>query len=288
MNRRRPSRGEEEQLERHHRDPRRRRACAAADAHGRRFADHFRDRGAEGPQRGARAAPDQGRRGPHRRRTGSAPQDARAAGAGRAADHGAGRVRRRHRRLGRAVARGRAGLHRGHRGAEMISRRELLLGLGAAAVSVKGWAQTTTTKQLRISVPFPAGGGTDVLARLVAAKLRGNYASAVIIENRVGASGRTGVEAVKNAERDGTTLLFVPDFLMTVYPNSFKKLSYDPLADFIPIALVARSALAFAAAPALPAEVKTVREYVEWAKANPNHASSAPTAPAGTPHFVAA
>ena len=168
----------------------------------------------------------------------------------------------------------------------MIARRELLLGLGAAAVSVKGWAQTTTTKQLRIIVPFPAGGGTDVLARLVADKLRGNYAPAVIIENRVGASGRTGVEAVKNAERDGTTLLFVPDFLMTVYPNSFKKLSYDPLADFIPIALVARSALAFAAGPALPAEVKTVREYVEWAKANPKQASYATTAAGGTPHFV--
>src|SRR5260221_8816392 len=101
----------------------------------------------------------------------------------------------------------------------MIARRELLLGLGAAAVSVKGWAQTTTTKQLRIIVPFPAGGGTDVLARLVADKLRGNYAPAVIIENRVGASGRTGVEAVNDAQRDGTTPVVVADFLMTVYPN---------------------------------------------------------------------
>src|SRR5258706_892348 len=106
----------------------------------------------------------------------------------------------------------------------MIARRELLLGLGAAAVSVKGWAQTTTTKQLRIIVPFPAGGGTDVLARLVADKLRGNYPPAVIIENRVGPSGRTGVEAVKNAERHGTTLRFGPAFLMTVDPNSFRQL----------------------------------------------------------------
>jgi tripartite-type tricarboxylate transporter receptor subunit TctC len=135
-------------------------------------------------------------------------------------------------------------------------------------------------------VPFPAGGGTDVLARIVADKMRENYAPAVIVENRVGASGRTGVEAVKNAEADGTTLLFVPDFLMTVYPHSFKKLSYDPLRDFVPIALVARSGLALAAGPALPAEVKTVRQYVDWARANPKQALYATTAAGGTPHFV--
>ena len=135
-------------------------------------------------------------------------------------------------------------------------------------------------------MPFPAGGGTDVLARIVAEKLRGNYAPTVIVENRVGASGRTGVEAVKNAPPDGTTLLFTPDFLMTVYPHSFRKLSYDPLADFVPIALIARSGLALAAGPALPAEVKTVREYVDWAREHPKQAFYATTAAGGTPHFV--
>ena len=159
--------------------------------------------------------------------------------------------------------------------------------LGATlALSAKAWGQTTTSKQVRIIVPFPAGGGTDVLARIVAEKLRGNYAPAAIVENRVGASGRTGVEAVKNAEPDGTTLLFTPDFLMTVYPHSFKRLSYDPLKDFTPIALVARSGLALAAGPALPAEVKTVRDYVAWAKGDPKRAFYATTSAGGTPHFV--
>jgi len=120
----------------------------------------------------------------------------------------------------------------------VISRREVLLAGAALAASRVGWAQTTK-KTLRIVVPFPASGGTDVLARIVAAKLKDNYAPAVIIENRVGASGRTGVEAVKHADPDGTTLLFTPDFLMTVYPHSFRKLSYDPLTDFIPIQIVA-------------------------------------------------
>jgi len=168
-----------------------------------------------------------------------------------------------------------------------MTRRAFLVAASALALPLaRSAAAQTTTKPLRIIVPFPAGGGTDVAARLIADKLRGNYAPAVIVENRVGASGRTGVEAVAHAAPDGTTLLFTPDFLMTVYPHSFRKLSYDPLADFTPIALIARSGLALAAGPALPAEVKTVRQYVDWARANPKQAFYATTAAGGTPHFV--
>jgi tripartite-type tricarboxylate transporter receptor subunit TctC len=166
-----------------------------------------------------------------------------------------------------------------------MRRRQFLA--AAAALGCSSYASGQTTgSTLRIVVPFPAGGGTDVLARIIAEKLRGNYAPAVVVENRVGASGRTGVEAVKNAAADGTTLLFTPDFLMTVYPHSFRKLSYDPLRDFVPIALVARSALGVAAGPGLPAEINSVHGYVAWAKANPKHAFFADTSPGGTPHFV--
>ena len=166
-----------------------------------------------------------------------------------------------------------------------MKRRRLLLAALALPMARAANAQTTS-KSLRIIVPFPAGGGTDVAARLIADKLRGNYAPAVIVENRVGASGRTGVEAAAHAAPDGSTLLFTPDFLMTVYPHSFARLGYDPLADFIPIALIARSGLALAAGPALPAEVKTVPQYVDWARANPKRAFYATTAAGGTPHFV--
>ena len=99
----------------------------------------------------------------------------------------------------------------------MTSRRYFLAGAAALALPLTFAARAqTTVKPVRIIVPFPAGGGTDVLARLIADKMRGTYAPAVIVENRVGASGRTGVEAVKNADADGTTLLFTPDFLMSV------------------------------------------------------------------------
>jgi tripartite-type tricarboxylate transporter receptor subunit TctC len=166
-----------------------------------------------------------------------------------------------------------------------MKRRSFLL--AAAAAASAPWARAQTVgSTLHIVVPFPAGGGTDVLARIIAEKLRGNYAPAVIVDNKVGASGRTGVEAVKKAAPDGNTLLFTPDFLMTVYPHSFRKLSYDPLKDFVPIAMVARSALGLAAGPALPSEINSVGDYVAWAKANPRHAFFADTSPGGTPHFV--
>jgi len=167
----------------------------------------------------------------------------------------------------------------------MISRRRFLAGCVAGAAS-PGLLAETTAAPLRIIVPFPAGGGTDVLARLLADKLRGNYSPSVTVENRVGASGRTAVEAVKAAAPDGSTVLFTPDFLMTVYPHSFRELSYDPLADFAPIALVARSGLAVAAGPALPSQVRTIQDFIGWAKANPKQAFYATTAAGGTPHLV--
>jgi tripartite-type tricarboxylate transporter receptor subunit TctC len=155
----------------------------------------------------------------------------------------------------------------------------------AALLAFPAWSQSVS-KPVRVIVPFPAGGGTDVLARIVAEKLRGSYAQTVIVENRVGASGRTGVEAVKNADPDGTTLLFTPDFLITVYPHSFRKLSYDPVADFAPVAIVARSQLALAAGPGVPSSVRTAGDYVEWVRANPKNGFFATTSAGGTPHFV--
>jgi tripartite-type tricarboxylate transporter receptor subunit TctC len=166
-----------------------------------------------------------------------------------------------------------------------MKRRAFLIAAAAAATAPRARAQTVGST-LHIVVPFPAGGGTDVLARIIAEKLRGNYAPAVIVDNKVGASGRTGVEAVKKAAPDGNTLLFTPDFLLTVYPHSFRKLSYDPLRDFVPISMVARSALGVAAGPALPESIATVKQYVEWAKANPKRAFFADTSRGGTPHFV--
>jgi len=165
-------------------------------------------------------------------------------------------------------------------------RRFLHAALTSAAAVIAARAAGQTAAPLRIVVPFPAGGGTDVLARIFADRLRAQFPNGVIVDNKVGASGRLGVEAVKNAAPDGLTLLFVPDFLLTVYPHSFRKLAYDPLRDFTPVAMVARSALVLSAGPALPDSVRSVADFVSWAKANPKTAFYATTSAGGTPHFI--
>ena len=170
----------------------------------------------------------------------------------------------------------------------MFSRRRFLAvtaGLAAAGLSPRAFAQAAA-KPVRIVVPFPAGGGTDVLARLVAEKLRGGYAPSVIVENRPGAAGRIAVDYVKAGDADGTQLLFSPDFLMTVYPHSYRKLSYDPVRDFTPVATVAKSGLALCAGPGLPDSAKTVNDFVQWCRANPARATYATTSAGATPHFV--
>jgi tripartite-type tricarboxylate transporter receptor subunit TctC len=97
---------------------------------------------------------------------------------------------------------------------------------------------------------------------------------------------RLAVEYVKNAEPDGSVMLFTPDFPMTLYPHSFKSLSYDPLKDFTPVAPATTSMLSYNVGPAVPASVKTLADYLQWCKANPDKASYATTSAGATPHFA--
>ena len=172
----------------------------------------------------------------------------------------------------------------------MPTRRQLLAasaaGLAAGAGSMRRARAQAVNKPVRIMVGFPPGGGTDTIARILAERLRGPYASAVLVENKPGASARLAAEYVKNAEPDGSVMLFTPDFTMTIYPHSFRSLSYDPLRDFTPIAPVARSMLTYNVGPAVPADVKTLADFVAWCKANPAKANYATTSAGGTPHFV--
>jgi tripartite-type tricarboxylate transporter receptor subunit TctC len=171
----------------------------------------------------------------------------------------------------------------------MLTRRRLLAasaaGIVAAGTSVRALAQAIK-KPVHIIVGFPAGGGTDVIARILADLLRGPYASTVLVENKPGAGARIAVESVKNAEADGSVMLFTPDFPITVYPSSVRSLNYDPLRDFTPVAPAAKSMLTYNVGPAVPDSVKTLADFVQWCKANPGKATFATTAAGGTPHFV--
>ena len=169
----------------------------------------------------------------------------------------------------------------------MLNRRQAL---GAAIAIAAGGAPRTRAqtidKIVHIIVGFPAGGGTDIVARVFAQALTGAYATNVIVEDKPGASARLAVEYVKNAAPDGSVMLFTPDFPLTLYPSSFKSLKYDPVADFIDAAAVARGLLTFSVGPAVPDGVKTLADFIAWAKANPAKANVADTSAGGTPHFT--
>jgi tripartite-type tricarboxylate transporter receptor subunit TctC len=171
----------------------------------------------------------------------------------------------------------------------MIDRRHLLAGSAAGALAASPLSRAlaqAVKRPVHVIVGFPAGGGTDVTARVLAQAIQGSYAPTVIVENKPGASARLAVEYVKNAEPDGSTLLFTPDFPMTLYPHSFKSLSYDPLKDFTPVAPATTSMLSYCVGPMVPANVKTLSDFVGWCKANPDKASYGTTSAGATPHFA--
>src|SRR5579864_7497857 len=113
------------------------------------------------------------------------------------------------------------------------SRRAVLAGLAASlAWSRPGAAQDQT---LRIVFPFSAGGAADGIARLIADRLRDSLDRPVVVENIVGAGGRIGARAVKDARPDGATLLFASYSQMALQPHIYRDLGYDAFNDFIPI-----------------------------------------------------
>ena len=167
-----------------------------------------------------------------------------------------------------------------HRFAAIISAPLLALLLGIAPVSV---AQEKFDKPVRIVVGFAAGGTADIIARVVADKLKDTLGQPVIVDNRPGAVGRIAADAVKNAAPDGTTIMVMPIGPMAVVPHTYKTISYDAINDFAPVALGATFQFAIAAGPESGA--RTWPEFVAWAKAHPDKAAYATSGAGSLPHF---
>jgi len=142
-----------------------------------------------------------------------------------------------------------------------------LLITAPAAAAADAWPE----RPVRMVVPFPAGGGADVAARLFGEKLARELGQPVVIDNRPGASGNLGAEAVARAPADGYTLLFANEFLAT-NPAVFRSLRYDPLRDFVPVAKVASTAAAIAVHPSLP--VRSLQELVALGRTRTLHYAS--------------
>lgn len=147
------------------------------------------------------------------------------------------------------------------------TRRSLLqkAALTLALPTSMAWAQPSP---VRIEVGFAAGGTLDVIARRIADRLRGKYAETVIVESRIGAGGRIANEAVKNATPNGSVMVLAPSSSIVIFPHVYKKLAYDPFKDLIAVTPVCSNAQAFVVGPGVPAEIKTLDQFVKWAKVN--------------------
>lgn len=109
----------------------------------------------------------------------------------------------------------------------------------------------------RIVVGFPPGGMPDILARRIGDALLGQYAKAIIVENKTGAGGQIAISDAMRSAADGTTLLLTPGSMLTIYPHTYKRLPYNPLSDLVPVCLAGSLVFAIAVGPAVPNSAPT-------------------------------
>jgi len=168
----------------------------------------------------------------------------------------------------------------------VIPRRTCLLAalVLASAAASPAQAQTSSawpSRPVRMLVPAPAGGTSDIVARAVAEAVRKNTGQSVLVDNRPGAAGAIAVDALLSAPRDGYTILFAPHSLATEVPYSFK-LKFDPFKDITPVAELAAVPLVLVANTHLP--IKNVGEMVAYVKAHPGQTSYASWSPGTISH----
>ena len=168
-----------------------------------------------------------------------------------------------------------------------IIKRRAALGMGAAALAglaAPARAQTVQ-RNARIVIGFPAGGSSDVVARLYAERLRGIYAPNVIVDGRVGAAGRIAVEHVRDSDKDGTTYLQTPASMLTLQPHVFpREVRYDALTDLTPVSTVCTFPFAMAIPASHPA--RTFDQFVAWLRAQSGEVPFASPAAGSAPHFL--
>ncbi|HXL30300.1 MAG TPA: tripartite tricarboxylate transporter substrate binding protein [Bradyrhizobium sp.] len=156
--------------------------------------------------------------------------------------------------------------------------------IAAFAATPNASAVDYPVRPIKLVVPYAAGGPTDVLGRLVADYLGRDLKQAVIVENKPGAQGAIGAEAVARADPDGYTLFVAAGSIIVLNPMLYKKLSYDPVKDFRMLALVTDLPVVMEVHPSVPA--KTVAEFVAYAKQNPGKLNFGSAGTGGTIHLA--
>lgn len=175
----------------------------------------------------------------------------------------------------------------------MTTRRQFVQAtLGTTLLATLG-AQRALAEQIELVkflYGFPAGSSGDIVARRVAERVAASpyTKNAAIVENKAGAGGRIALDALKQSAPDGATLCLSPFSCTSIYPHVYSKLSYDATSDFVPVSIAALMFHGLAVGPAVPASVKTVKDFLAWAKANPTLANYGSPAAGSTPHFIGA
>jgi tripartite-type tricarboxylate transporter receptor subunit TctC len=172
----------------------------------------------------------------------------------------------------------------------LTRRQTLALAAGAASAALPLRLRAQGFEQPKFLYGFPAGSSGDIACRRVAERVGGSaYAkNAAIVENRPGAGGRIALDGLKASVSDGSVLAMTPFSCVSIYPHVYKKLSYDPVADFTPVSIAAIMHHGLSVGPMVPDSVKDVKGFIAWAKANPDKANYGSPAAGSTPHFLGA
>ena len=167
----------------------------------------------------------------------------------------------------------------------MINRRDILQILGASAglAPLTGWPQNYPSRPIKVIIPFPPGGPTDILGRIVAQKLGERLGQNVVIDNRPGASGMIGADMVAKSPPDGYTLL-VNASLHVINPSLYEKSRYDAIADFTPLSNLADVPLVLVVNAKTP--VQNVKELIAWIKSSKTPVNFASSGNAAAPHLA--
>ena len=150
---------------------------------------------------------------------------------------------------------------------QSFCRRSVLIVCGALMLGGSAMAQTYPSRPVKIVVPFPAGGSNDIVARVLAQKLTERNGQSFFVENRGGAGGNIGAEAVASSEPDGYTLLLTAPPPLTINAALYKDMRYDPSGAFAPVALIASVPIVLVVHPSLG--INSVQELIARAKAKP-------------------
>lgn len=169
-----------------------------------------------------------------------------------------------------------------------MQKRSFVLAAAAAATLSQGhsalWAQTYPTRPIRIVVPFPAGGTSDVLARLIGQKMSEKLGQSVVVENKAGNAGNLGADLVAKSAPDGYTFLLMDVGNLTISPALYK-LPFDVQKDFVPVAMVGYSPHLLVVSTKVP--VNSMADLVKYAKANPGKLNFAAAAGMGSATHMA-